>query len=265
MVAVLVIVMIAVVIIAGAVVWNALRGPSGPVAAPTESSSPPATPAKEETSSQPDEDTSPSPTADEDVLQEGWQKATAPKWSLSYEVPAKEGWVVDDSGTLRGWTDDDSGESTSMSGTAGYRDGYQCRGRSAAELGVRGITDTTDTKEMAQAVATDWALASYKTDEGEPAVQPGSVESFSANDLEGHHAYVEVAVKPAQDCDPDTARVHAVAVPNPEGSESQNGVRVLLIDMHTGIDDQLDSETVDTIVSTVRDSDYEIPGSSRRY
>ncbi|MGI5120640.1 hypothetical protein ACQEU5_14055 [Marinactinospora thermotolerans] len=258
MAAVLAIVFAAVLIVAGAVVVITLREDTGEaVASPPQggSSQEAAAPTREETPSSQEEERPPAEAPAEPTLQEGWTAVRVAKWGLTYEVPGGDGWTVDTPTTIRGW-EGAEGDQVSMSGTAGYHDGYRCDHRSLAELGARGIVDSADTEEMTEAAALQWALASYHTEAGQPEVSTASVEEFAANGLSGHHAVVDVEVRQDDpDCDPATARVHAVGVPT-DGDGA--GTRLLIIDVHTGVEGALGEDVVETIVSTLRDSDTDI-------
>ncbi|WP_146165634.1 hypothetical protein [Murinocardiopsis flavida] len=248
MVAVLAIVLIAVLIIAVAVVVVTLRKESVQAVPPS-----PASPAQTATPAPETTEPEPSESPEEALVEDGWQQVRSTKYGLIYEVPKDTGWVVGSPGAMRGWEDDETGEVTSMSGTAGYRDGYKCKHRSLAELGTRGITDSDDTKTMGEGVGQDWALAAYTTKTGKPVVSTRSVKSFKANGLKGHHTVVDVKVKiEEKGCDPATAQVHTVAVPDGKGS------RILIIDVHTGVKGALSGKQVAKIAGTLRDVDHEL-------
>lgn len=245
----LAVVLATVIIIAVAVVVVSLsRTTSQAAPAGTETTAP--EPVEEtETASQ-----EPSPAPDSRLMQEGWQRAAAPKWGFVYEVPPREdGWKYDGPTMFRGFEDEDGDVAVGMSGTSVYRE-EPCRGwGNRALLGAQGITDSDDTEAMSEAVALNWAFHAYN-DNGDPGRSLRSVEKFSANGLTGHHAIVDVSVAGGDDdCVPSSAVVHALAAPDGDG-----GSRIFLMLVDNGVEDALDEETVDTIISTLRDTDYEV-------
>ncbi|GAA3753415.1 hypothetical protein HDA32_004469 [Spinactinospora alkalitolerans] len=257
MVALLAIVFAAVLVIAVTVVVISLRGNAQQAAAPAapaeESSEPEPEPAGEPEPTQ--EPSSPPPPVP--LMQEGWQLASVTKWGFVYEIPpSDDGWVFDGPTHLRGYEDDDGQPVLGMGGTSLYKENPCETWGSRADVGAQAVTDTDDTEEMARNVALKWAEYAFETEAGgRAATSVRSVEAFSSNDLTGHHAVIDATVQqPDADCQPPGGVVHAVAVP---ADQDDTGVRVFLVIADTGVDDALTEETIDTVISTLRDNDYD--------
>ncbi|RCV52306.1 hypothetical protein [Marinitenerispora sediminis] len=251
MIAVLAIVLVAVLIIAVAVVAITLRRDAEQAApAPVESSAPQE---REEAPPEPSTAASPTDLPGRPPLHEGWQVAHAVKWGLVYDIPADDGWEFDGPEYIRGYEDDDGTPVIAMSGTSTYRDEPCETWGSRADLGAQGVSDSDDTAGMAEAVALNWAGHAFETDEGAPETSVRSVEEFSRNGLEGHHAVIDVGVRQEDTrCQPPSGVVHALAAPHGDG-----GVRVFVIVADTGIEGAADADTVDGIVATLRDTGYQ--------
>lgn len=261
--AVLGVVMALVVVVAVTVVVISLDSQETPVAAPaaeaTAGAGPspePAGPAGPTGGGGPEE---PDAADGEPLLEEGWQRVPVRKWDLVYEVPSGEGWDVGGPDRMLGWEDPDGGGAVMMSGVATYREGWRCSSRNAGTFGVRGVVDSTDTREMGEALARQWARAAYDGDAGASVSTVESAEEYTANGLSGHRVTLAVDVHQADEgCDPPTANIHVLAVGRPDGGE---GVRALIVDQHTGVDDMVSDGQVDRILATVRDTAFEDGGA----
>lgn len=252
MVATLALVFVVVVIIAGAVVANAFReddDSAGP--APDQSGSP------EPSSSQEPEEPSEEPSSeeDEDLLNPGWERAKSSKWGFVYEVPESEGWVFQGPAAFFGvGSDEEDMPEVAMSGVSYYETSPCEADESLAVAGAQGITETEDTEEMAEGVSMKWAELYYETEKGgQPEVALRSVEEFSANGLEGHYGIAEADPAAVEDeCAPEGGVVHTVVVPNRDEADE---VRAFSIIADTGYDNSLDSDTIETILNSLRDSE----------
>ncbi len=255
MIATLAMVMVVAVIIAIVVVWNAFRSDAQQAAPPPEESSEPEPEPSEEPSAEP----SASPTEPVKLINTDWRPAVSEKWGFVYEVPtSEEGWRVKGDGTIFGAGEDENGQpEVAMSGTSIYEESPCGDWGSRAAAGAQGITETEDTAEMAEGVAAKWGELGFETEAGgAPTVEVRSVEEYSANGLEGHRATVDVTLsRPDGTCEPPTAVVTTVVVPNPD---EDNAVRAFTVMIDTGVSDAISEEEMDTIVNSLRDEDYEI-------
>ncbi|WP_285758874.1 hypothetical protein [Nocardiopsis ansamitocini] len=247
----LAILLVAVLIIAVTVVVTRLNA-NGTQAAPAPAPEP-VTASESEPAPAPDPSSTGS-AAGPDVFQDGWQRAASAKWGFVYEIPPREDdWLFDGPTYIRGFEGDDGTVEIGMSGTSVYLDKVCAGWGSRGVIGAQGITDSDDTEEMSEGAALRWARYAYD-DEGDPGLTVRSVEEFDSNDLSGHHAIVDVTVPGGGDgCIPPTAVVHTLAVPGAEDDTT----RILVMILDTGVEDALAEETVDTVISTLRDVNYE--------
>lgn len=256
MLGLLALVMVVAVAIAAVVVWNALSDDPQAAAPPPV---PDATPAAEP-EDEPADGPSPSPRETERLINPGWRTVASDKWGFTYEVPpSDDDWMAKGDGTIIGQGEDENGmPEIAMSGVAVYKD-KPCEGwGDRAVTGAQGITETRDTSAMAEGVASKWAELSFTTDAGPGETEVRSVEPFSNNGLEGHRAIVDVKLKdPEKGCQPPTAEVHTVVVPNPAEDDA---VRAFTVLTDTGISDAADSDVIERIVDSLRDQEYEVGG-----
>ncbi|ASU82811.1 hypothetical protein CDO52_08470 [Nocardiopsis gilva YIM 90087] len=256
MLALLAMVMVVAVAIAVVVVWNTLRE-SPQIAAPEPSPSATAQEVDDEPSAEPSEP-SESPDEPEELINSGWRTVKSDKWGFTYEVPpSDDDWAAKGDGFIVGQGEDENGTpEIAMSGVAIYKD-QPCDGwGDRAVTGAQGITETQDTAAMAKGVATKWAELSFTTDAGAATTSVRTVEAFSNNGLKGHRAIVDAKLKkPKAGCQPPTAEVHTVVVPNPD---EENAVRAFTIVADTGLPDAEDTDVLEKILNSLRDEDYEV-------
>ncbi|WP_344101354.1 hypothetical protein [Nocardiopsis rhodophaea] len=253
MLALVAMVMVVAVVIAVVVVWNTLRERPGAAA-----SAPPPSATAHEVDDDPSEEPSESPGEPEKLINPGWRTVTSHKWGFTYEVPpSDDGWAAKGDGFIVGQGEDENGvPEIAMSGVAIYKD-QPCDGwGDRAVTGAQGITETQDTAAMAKGVASRWAELSFTTDAGAASTSVRSVEEFTNNGLKGHRAIVDATLKqPTEGCQPPTAEVHTVVVPNPD---EENAVRAFTILADTGLPDAADTDVLEKILNSLRDQEYEV-------
>ncbi|MFC4560343.1 hypothetical protein ACFO4E_00580 [Nocardiopsis mangrovi] len=253
-VSVLTVILVAVLIATVLVLWDRW-GPGRPDAAPDPSpdGDPPTAQAADDA---PEPTPTPSPSPDEALINPGWRTAAADDWGLVYEVPTyDEGWRV--RGELISVGDDGEGGPVTAMGAASIYLDSPCPGwGNRAAAGVQGLLETQDTEDMAEGVALTWGEESFHTDAGEPRAELRSVEEFAGNGLTGHRAVVDVTLAdPDGTCEPPTAEVHTVAVPNPR---EDNAVRAFTLVVDTGIADRVSDDDIEAIIGSLRDQDREV-------
>jgi hypothetical protein len=174
----------------------------------------------------------------------GWQVAISSKRKLAYDVPAD--WKVIDEEAIIGF-EDASGPKVGMTGAATYLEGY-CSEANAwrAGAGFSGYRDT-DLSLVATDAAGKWARYGYLGPNGElPRVDVAAPEPITVNGISGAYASARVQVTVADSCAPPSAKVHAVALPAPDGCY------VFVIFSDQEVPQAISDELARKIIATIR-------------
>ena len=187
---------------------------------------------------------------DPDPVVDGWQTMPNVTFNNVFDVPAE--WTLNH-GHVQGWEKEVDGEQvyTLMSEPAVYLAGFCGPGTERAIAGTRGARGwEASTEHTAEVSAREFALAAYDQDEkGTLTEQPP--EPFTNDQgFEGHIAVATIEDFPhdeTDECAAPSGEVIAISYLN-----ASSNIMTWLLVRDTGIEEELDRETVDTILSSLR-------------
>ncbi|NJP64860.1 hypothetical protein [Streptomyces spiramenti] len=206
----------------------------------------------------PDPRGGPGPVA-EPVVDDEWQVQTLLDRDLAYDVPGGEEWLVADPESYVQWRPviiNDDGEEEELlyvaRGATVFQDGVCGRGSSRGVLAITGARGASGTEEAAEDNALEYARAVYdptftgELEISEPEVftnDQGFEGHMSVGTLEGYALDEE----DDPECHATDAKVVSIAY-----LDSSHDVQVWLAILDTGVEGELDEETLDKITNSLR-------------
>lgn len=189
------------------------------------------------------------------VVADDWQVQVDVERNLAFDVPP--GWTVEDPGTLRGFEfEDEDGEwhTFPLRPVTAYLDGF-CGGASNRALaGNTGAIGATDPAAAAASQALNYVLAGFDQHQEGTRTDVSAEPFTSGQGFEGYIASSSVADVPEpadaeSDGCPHVTAGTAVSVGYLDGNSD---VATWLIVYDQGIDEELDQQTLDMIIDSIR-------------
>ncbi|WP_130799537.1 hypothetical protein [Streptomyces otsuchiensis] len=197
-------------------------------------------------------DSAPEPVTDDD-----WQVQAFPERDIAYDVPGRH-WTLLDPELYLSWTaeveneDGEKEETFPLRAASLHLDEVCGPGSSRSTIGVTGARGAAGTEEAAPRNAESYAYAAYDDGSLSADVEVSDPEPFTNDQgFEGHisTATIENYVLPEDgaDCYAPSGKVIAVSY-----LDSSSDVQVWLAVVDTGVDDELEQETIDSITNSLR-------------
>ncbi|MEV1007118.1 hypothetical protein [Streptomyces sp. NPDC049881] len=192
------------------------------------------------------------------VVAPDWQVQTSENRGSAFDVPPDD-WSIGPEGTYIGYEDDrpdaeDPGSPlVSMTAVAIYQNGWcpEAEGGSERALaGTKGAQGATGTAEAAENEARNWVLAAYDQ------AQEGTLDVSAAEPFESDHGLSGHVVRatvtgvpedPEQPCGTPDGKVVAFTYLN-----ERNDLATWVLVADAGVPDELDDETIDTMMRSLR-------------
>ncbi|WP_157996899.1 hypothetical protein [Streptomyces otsuchiensis] len=194
----------------------------------------------------------------EPVVDDDWQVQAFPERNNAFDVPPE--WTLSKLDVIRGYEfydEDDEHQLIALRGAATYMEGFCGSSSSRALVGTTGARGASSTEQAASNEALNWAHFAY--DETQSGTRTDTPPEPFTNDqgFEGHIAISEIEDFPIdeedEDCASPSGKVIAISY-----LDAASDVVVWLMVVDTGIEDELEQETIDQITNSLRWHD---PGS----